>query len=116
MIRRPPRSTLFPYTSLFRSVRQLRAAMAAGVAEGPDPPVTSSHGEDRRARCVARDIRPSLAQRCGRTEWRRVSAQYQFKLSREPLLAAIVFHRLAPACIATIGSPVVDVLENPLRH
>src|SRR5256885_8735553 len=25
MIRRPPRSTLFPYTTLFRSVRQLRA-------------------------------------------------------------------------------------------
>jgi hypothetical protein len=67
-----------------RSVSQLRAAMAAGIAEGPDPPVTSSHGEDRRACRVARDIRPGLAQRCGRTEWRRVSAQYQFKLSREP--------------------------------
>src|SRR3712207_8801776 len=26
MIRRPPRSTLFPYTTLFRSVRQLRRA------------------------------------------------------------------------------------------
>src|SRR3712207_7726260 len=25
MIRRPPRSTLFPYTTLFRSVRRLRA-------------------------------------------------------------------------------------------
>src|SRR5258705_5579516 len=26
MIRRPPRSTLFPYTTLFRSVRRLRVA------------------------------------------------------------------------------------------
>src|SRR2546430_5732887 len=26
MIRRPPRSTLFPYTTLFRSVRMVRAA------------------------------------------------------------------------------------------
>src|SRR5436189_2952614 len=32
MIRRPPRSTLFPYTTLFRSrQRQLRSAHAAGA-------------------------------------------------------------------------------------
>src|SRR2546422_8533739 len=30
MIRRPPRSTLFPYTTLFRSGRALGAAMARG--------------------------------------------------------------------------------------
>src|SRR5687768_17818183 len=29
MIRRPPRSTLFPYTTLFRSYDQVRAAAAA---------------------------------------------------------------------------------------
>src|SRR5256884_7867308 len=29
MIRRPPRSTLFPYTTLFRSVRQLRGRCPA---------------------------------------------------------------------------------------
>src|SRR3712207_7874737 len=33
MIRRPPRSTLFPYTTLFRS--WLRAVEAAGTDEGP---------------------------------------------------------------------------------
>src|SRR3712207_9136876 len=41
MIRRPPRSTLFPYTTLFRSgravpdprVRQLRPGLAVGVVE-----------------------------------------------------------------------------------
>src|SRR2546430_6698595 len=32
MIRRPPRSTLFPYTTLFRSVRVLR--MHGGIAVG----------------------------------------------------------------------------------
>src|SRR2546422_5008501 len=32
MIRRPPRSTLFPYTTLFRSVRELDAA---GVVRAP---------------------------------------------------------------------------------
>src|SRR3712207_6902536 len=48
MIRRPPRSTLFPYTTLFRSprlgrghphrhVRQQEAAEDEGVAEEEDP-------------------------------------------------------------------------------
>src|SRR5256885_8911308 len=34
MIRRPPRSTLFPYTTLFRSVRQLGTSYLRGL--GPD--------------------------------------------------------------------------------
>src|SRR3712207_7257238 len=34
MIRRPPRSTLFPYTTLFRSPRPLQAQIVDGV---PDP-------------------------------------------------------------------------------
>src|SRR5256886_17352534 len=43
MIRRPPRSTLFPYTTLFRSAHQLRdrlgevADRAGGVAIGAHP-------------------------------------------------------------------------------
>src|SRR2546429_7363429 len=64
MIRRPPRSTLFPYTTLFRSSRQRRrllialiedtahpAFSAAAVAVGVDPTgdrkstrLNSSHG------------------------------------------------------------------------
>src|SRR3712207_8937564 len=36
MIRRPPRSTLFPYTTLFRSARVRRdCAVSSGVAAGP---------------------------------------------------------------------------------
>src|SRR2546427_3527457 len=35
MIRRPPRSTLFPYTTLFRSLADLAAFLAAGD-EGED--------------------------------------------------------------------------------
>src|SRR3712207_8229775 len=34
MIRRPPRSTLFPYTTLFRSRRRLRPPPAAGPGDG----------------------------------------------------------------------------------
>src|SRR2546429_4432086 len=33
MIRRPPRSTLFPYTTLFRSIREVLQAAAATAAE-----------------------------------------------------------------------------------
>src|SRR3712207_9575638 len=38
MIRRPPRSTLFPYTTLFRSIEpEDRPAVEAGVARALDP-------------------------------------------------------------------------------
>src|SRR3712207_8994846 len=37
MIRRPPRSTLFPYTTLFRSQRTVDAAFAAAGAPGNHP-------------------------------------------------------------------------------
>src|SRR3712207_8183626 len=38
MIRRPPRSTLFPYTTLFRSgVLRVRRLLAGGVAVGLPP-------------------------------------------------------------------------------
>src|SRR3712207_7462937 len=34
MIRRPPRSTLFPYTTLFRSIRRMRRGPAPAGARG----------------------------------------------------------------------------------
>ena len=43
MIRRPPRSTLFPYTTLFRSVREtealVRRLLAPPPKDGGTPPV-----------------------------------------------------------------------------
>src|SRR3712207_6934260 len=36
MIRRPPRSTLFPYTTLFRSFQNLGPHDGGRVVEGPD--------------------------------------------------------------------------------
>src|SRR5256885_7128441 len=35
MIRRPPRSTLFPYTTLFRSLSRLRCEWHSGVSDHP---------------------------------------------------------------------------------
>src|SRR2546427_4441314 len=57
MIRRPPRSTLFPYTTLFRSRHRPRGAAAAGKhsrsALRPGPPVGCAdpcgHGQPRRS-------------------------------------------------------------------
>src|SRR2546427_5796840 len=50
MIRRPPRSTLFPYTTLFRSIRTdgcgHQVADAHPAVDDADPP----HGTDPRAR------------------------------------------------------------------
>src|SRR3712207_8073333 len=39
MIRRPPRSTLFPYTTLFRSVLRLESQCAPGLQVPPTPRV-----------------------------------------------------------------------------
>src|SRR5258707_10840304 len=53
MIRRPPRSTLFPYTTLFRSLAQgwsrpaLVLALAACAADAPDPTGVTADSSDR---------------------------------------------------------------------
>src|SRR2546426_7245933 len=44
MIRRPPRSTLFPYTTLFRSVPRI-ADLSSDVCRARDHPVVSLPGE-----------------------------------------------------------------------
>src|SRR3712207_7837961 len=43
MIRRPPRSTLFPYTTLFRSSRPTASASCLGCGPGREP--AAVHGE-----------------------------------------------------------------------
>src|SRR3712207_8984955 len=49
MIRRPPRSTLFPYTTLFRSVRchQLERAVRIRAVEALEVPFEVGHGAVR---------------------------------------------------------------------
>src|SRR3712207_8106836 len=58
MIRRPPRSTLFPYTTLFRS-----AGVAAATIRARDPPAPALEpraDHPGRARAVRRDLRRAL--------------------------------------------------------
>src|SRR5260221_6403159 len=46
MIRRPPRSTLFPYTTLFRSARRRRAHRTPAVAGRRRPPFARRRSEE----------------------------------------------------------------------
>src|SRR3712207_7701647 len=51
MIRRPPRSTLFPYTTLFRSLLPAREPAATGILpHGERPPRTPRRSTRRGAR------------------------------------------------------------------
>src|SRR5258708_31772822 len=46
MIRRPPRSTLFPYTTLFRSVERVTARALKDARADDKPAVGSARGDD----------------------------------------------------------------------
>src|SRR3712207_7275020 len=63
MIRRPPRSTLFPYTTLFRSVppppaRRARGGAADARRPRPRPPPAPHRGGGERAGAAARGGAP----------------------------------------------------------
>src|SRR2546422_2962353 len=67
MIRRPPRSTLFPYTTLFRSRRNRRAAPGPARPRGGD-----RHRGGRRQRrgrsAQRRAVRGEVRRGCDRSE------------------------------------------------
>src|SRR2546430_10848142 len=52
MIRRPPRSTLFPYTTLFRSLSGWQGRVSGGheAADAREPPARPHHGAGARGR------------------------------------------------------------------
>src|SRR3989454_2253552 len=65
MIRRPPRSTLFPYTTLFRSLGHERAGPLQLVEAGDEgdhqPHVAVLSGPPRRPHLSAEDVGPIAA-------------------------------------------------------
>src|SRR3712207_7075568 len=64
MIRRPPRSTLFPYTTLFRSRRQRYAGVHADQrAAGADERAAGLLGQGHRQRTAARAADPAAVRR-----------------------------------------------------
>src|SRR5690242_21422971 len=64
MIRRPPRSTLFPYTTLFRS----STGTNSDVADGPPPPQGESGATIARPSVWTPDGHALLFSRAGRSE------------------------------------------------
>src|SRR3712207_8182388 len=71
MIRRPPRSTLFPYTTLFRSPGPAEEPLRAGVPAGdPALPVEGEDGVVGRALEHHAQAPPALAQRGDRKSTR----------------------------------------------
>src|SRR3712207_8987982 len=76
MIRRPPRSTLFPYTTLFRSRRG--NVPRAEVPQNPD-----GDGEIPRRIARAFPLRPALASRRAAPAHRRLVRQMAVRRSEE---------------------------------
>src|SRR5919112_6576135 len=64
MIRRPPRSTLFPYTTLFRSGRPPPAVREAGRAGGRDPHTDPARGDRKSTRLNSSHANISYAVFC----------------------------------------------------
>src|SRR6266566_6721219 len=65
MLRRPPRSTLFPYTTLFRSTRAPTPNTASGSAPATAAVATARAPATRtRVACAARGIMMSVSRRC----------------------------------------------------
>src|SRR2546425_1563376 len=65
MIRRPPRSTLFPYTTLFRSVT-LASIIEAEVRYDPDRPFISAVYHNRLKRGMRLEADPTVSYAYGR--------------------------------------------------
>src|SRR5215204_5247431 len=55
MIRRPPRSTLFPYTTLFRSLSASAAAIPARIASSADARTSSATRSERDRKSTRRN-------------------------------------------------------------
>src|SRR3712207_7869868 len=70
MIRRPPRSTLFPYTTLFRShahvlrCRRLREAEVLVGRQAAGPPARAAHGDRKSTRLNSSHANISYAVFC----------------------------------------------------
>src|SRR3712207_7054182 len=64
MIRRPPRSTLFPYTTLFRSDRARLAALLVPPGDVQEPPLVLAGGhEDDEVERLVRGVERLLQDR-----------------------------------------------------
>src|SRR3712207_8152525 len=66
MIRRPPRSTLFPYTTLFRSTSRVKPPIAVSTIENARNGRRQTHRSTRRERRSERQVLRAQRRRCRR--------------------------------------------------
>src|SRR5438874_10574088 len=102
MIRRPPRSTLFPYTTLFRSVPAVAAEVRrfdvgdARPAIEPEAAELAAAGADRKStRLNSSHVEISYAVFC-------LKKKKKKKLSQSPHLQAIATYQSASNCLDLI--------------
>src|SRR3712207_7056803 len=94
MIRRPPRSTLFPYTTLFRSAseRQRGRGRRSSPATSPRRSTRSRAGPAASSRCTA--AAPSRARSCGSASSTSRSEEHTSELqSRQYLVCRLLLEK-----------------------
>src|SRR5260370_25877209 len=68
MIRRPPRSTLFPYTTLFRSLAAFIISFSTNTALSPAPPKVDFSGTWSLDKAASENIPPQILDQTLRSE------------------------------------------------
>src|SRR2546422_6472895 len=102
MIRRPPRSTLFPYTTLFRSPPGAPRALASlEHVRAPEAAANEPSGMRRRLRLSARALKPAD----GRSEEHTSELQSRLHLVCRLLLEKKKPHRIQPPSYAQVTAP-----------
>src|SRR6266511_5132540 len=76
MIRRPPRSTLFPYTTLFRSPRSSRPSAGCCWA----PPSGRAHGDRKSTRLNSSHVKIAYAVFCLKKKKQKQYDSFELKL------------------------------------
>src|SRR2546427_6810205 len=102
MIRRPPRSTLFPYTTLFRSRRRDPAVERRGELERHERPAGREHGQEAAVLLAALALEDRKSTRLNSSHSQISYAVFCLKKKKEDPPAP---HRRTPAKPATTARP-----------
>ena len=91
MIRRPPRSTLFPYTTLFRSATRRTDVSHANTQPFCNSTLLFTHNGfiDQFGETLRHNIRHALETHCEKTIHGNTDSEYMFALLRQQLLEGI---------------------------
>src|SRR5256885_8723680 len=108
MIRRPPRSTLFPYTTLFRSLHHQIEAVALGAVQ----PVIVHRGAQVLARAGIHGHQPQLAPARRQGEGRRARDRKSTRLNSSHLVISYAVFCLKKKTTSVNTTSDTDVAAN----